>query len=142
MRKILVAIDGSDTALRALDFAVKQAGYAPKAELHVLTVRPPASTYSAWEIYVTAERIEEVATGRARDVLDAAAGHLKDSGCAFALEQLEGEPAEVITRRAGELGCESITMGSRGHGAFGILIMGSVAQRVVHQATVPVTIVK
>jgi nucleotide-binding universal stress UspA family protein len=142
MRKILVAIDGSDTALRALDFAVKQASLAPRAELHVLTVRPPASTYTAWEIYVTAERIEEVATTRARDVLEAAAGQLKGSGCVFTLEQLEGEPAETITRRAGELGCESITMGSHGHGTFGILFMGSVAQRVVHHATVPVTIVK
>jgi nucleotide-binding universal stress UspA family protein len=91
---------------------------------------------------VTAERIEEVATARARDVLEAAAGRLKDSGCVFTLEQLEGEPAETITRRAGELRCESITMGSHGHGTFGILFMGSVAQRVVHHATVPVTIVK
>jgi nucleotide-binding universal stress UspA family protein len=142
MRKILVAIDGSETALRALDFAVKQATLEPKGELHVLTVRPPASTYTAWEIYVTAERIEEVAAGRARDVLDAAAQHLKDARCAFTLEQLEGEPAVVITQRAAELGCESITMGSHGHGTFGILFMGSVAQRVVHHATVPVTVVK
>jgi nucleotide-binding universal stress UspA family protein len=142
MRTILVAIDGSDSALRALDFAVKQASHAPKAKLHVLTVRPPATTYSAWEVYVTADRIEEVATARARDVLESAAAHLKDSGCKFELEQLEGETAETITRRADELGSESITMGTHGHGTFGILFMGSVAQRVVHHANVPVTMVK
>lgn len=142
MRTILVAIDGSESALHALDFAVKQANYTPNARLHVLTVRPPASTYTAWEIYVTAERIEEVASARARDILDAAARRLKDSGCKFQLEQLEGEAAEAITHRAEELGCESITMGSHGHGTFGILFMGSVAQRVVHHATVPVTVVK
>ena len=142
MRTILVAIDGSDSALRALDYAMKQAGLAPKAKLHVLTVRPPANTYTAWEVYVTAERIQEIAIARARDVLEAATARLKDCGCEFEIEQLEGETAETITRRADELHCESIAMGTHGHGTFGILFMGSVAQRVVHHANVPVTMVK
>ena len=68
MRRILVAIDGSETALRALDFAVQQARYAPAAELHVLNVQPTPSNYTAAEIYVTAERIREVAAeARSRD---------------------------------------------------------------------------
>lgn len=142
MRRILVAIDGSDCALRALDFAVQQARHTPPGELHVLTVRPPASTYTAWEIYVTAERIREVAVGRADDILKAADGRLKKAGSRYQLEQLEGEPAETIARRAAELACESIIMGTRGAGQLGILMMGSVAQRVVHHATVPVTLVK
>ena len=104
MRKILVAIDGSEGARRALDFAVRQATYAPPAQLHVLTVRPPASTYTAWEIYVTAERIQEAGVARARDVLDAAAKQLEGSGCSYSLELLEGEPAETIARRATDLG--------------------------------------
>ena len=33
-------------------------------------------------------------------------------------------------------------MGTQGHGALGILFMGSVAQKVVYRATVPVTVVK
>jgi len=142
MRRILVAIDGSDTATKALDFAVQQARGTPQAELHVLTVRPPASSYRAWEIYVTPEHIEQVATGRARAILDAAAGRLKGADCRYELEQLEGEPAETIARRAADLGCESITMGTHGLGSIGVLFLGSVAQRVVHHATVPVTLVK
>lgn len=142
MRKILVAIDGSDTSLRALDFAVQQARLAPAAELHVLTVQPLASTYTAWEIYVSAEKLREISTTRARGILDAAAGPLQASGCKYALEQLEGDPAETIAARAAKLGCESITMGTRGAGQVSVLVMGSVAQRVVHHATVPVTLVK
>jgi nucleotide-binding universal stress UspA family protein len=142
MRKILVAIDGSDTALRALEFAVQQAQHAPPAELHVLTVQPTLSNYTAAEIYVTAERIKKAATDRANAVLKAAAERLEPSGCSFKLEQLDGEPAETITQRAAELGCESITMGTHGLSSLGILLMGSVAQRVVHHTTVPVTLVK
>ncbi len=142
MRRILVAIDGSDTALRALDFAVQQARYAPAAKLHVLNVQPTLSNYTAAEIYVTAERIHQVAAERARAILAAAAERLQDVGCNFELEQLEGESAEAIARRAAELSCESIIMGTHGLTSFGILFLGSVAQKVVHYATVPVTLVK
>ncbi|HEX5650647.1 MAG TPA: universal stress protein [Steroidobacteraceae bacterium] len=142
MRRILVAIDGSDTALRALDFAVKQASCAPAAKLHVLNVQPTLSNYTAAEIYVTAERLHEVAVERARAILEVAAGRLKSVDCSYELEQLEGDVAETIARRAAELGCESITMGTHGLGSFGILFLGSVAQRVVHHTTVPVTLVK
>jgi nucleotide-binding universal stress UspA family protein len=123
MRRILVAIDGSETALRALDFAVQQARRAPAAELHVLTVQPTLSNY-------------------ARAILEVAAERLQAAGGRFELEQTEGDAAETIARRAAELDCESITMGTHGLSSFGILFMGSVAQRVVHHATVPVTLVK
>ena len=142
MRRILVAIDGSETALRALDFAVQQARCAPPAELQVLNVQPLLSNYTAAEIYVTAERIHQVAAERARAILATAAERLKSAECIFELEQTEGDAAETIARRAAELGCESVTMGTHGLSSFGILFMGSVAQRVVHYATVPVTLVK
>ncbi len=70
------------------------------------------------------------------------AERLQAAGCRYTLEQLEGDPAETIARRAAELGCESVTMGTHGLGSFGILFLGSVAQRVVHHTTVPVTLVK
>ncbi len=114
MRRILVAIDGSETALRALDFAVQQASHAPAAELHVLNVQPTLSNYTAAEIYVTAERIHQVAAERAQAILEAAAQRLKTAGGSFKLEQMEGDAAETIARRATELGCESITMGTHG----------------------------
>jgi nucleotide-binding universal stress UspA family protein len=142
MRRILVAIDGSDTALRALDFAARQAGYAPTAELHVLTIQPATAASTAWEIYVSAERLQQIAAERSKAILEAAAERLKGASFGIKLEQLAGEPAETIARRAEELGCESIIMGTHGLGKFGVLIMGSVAQRVMHQATLPVTLVK
>ena len=142
MRRILVAIDGSDGSLRALDFAAQQASYAPTAELHVLTIQPATAANTAWEIYVTAERLKEIAAERSAQVLATAAERLKGASFSVELEQLTGEPAETIARRAEELGCESIVMGTHGLGKLGVLIMGSVAQRVLHHATLPVTLVK
>lgn len=142
MRRILVAIDGSDTALRALDFALLQAGHEPRAELHLLNVQSTVSANTAWQIYVTAERLQQMARERESGIFEAATARAKQAGCSFEFERLDGEPAATIARRAAELDCESIVMGTHGLGQLGVLIMGSVAQRVVHQATVPVTLVK
>jgi nucleotide-binding universal stress UspA family protein len=142
MRRILVAIDGSDGSMRALDFAARQASYAPAAELHVLTIQPAAAANTAWEIYVSAERLQEIAAERSRAILEAAAERLKGVNCGAQFEQLTGEPAETIADRAAELDCESIVMGTHGLGKLGVLLMGSVAQRVLHYARLPVTLVK
>ena len=53
-----------------------------------------------------------------------------------------GEPATEIVRVAQEKGVDQIVMGTHGRGAVGSLLMGSVAQRVMHLAKVPVVLVK
>jgi nucleotide-binding universal stress UspA family protein len=50
-------------------------------------------------------------------------------------------PARELLRLAKERGADAIVMGSHGRGGFGRMILGSVSQRVVHDATVPVIIV-
>jgi nucleotide-binding universal stress UspA family protein len=53
-----------------------------------------------------------------------------------------GDAAPEIARAAARMNCESIVMGSRGMGAVKSLVLGSTAMKVIHLATVPVTIVK
>ena len=50
-------------------------------------------------------------------------------------------PAREILRPAKAREADAIVMGSRGHGGFGSMFLGSVSQRVVHDTTVPVIIV-
>ena len=50
-------------------------------------------------------------------------------------------PARELLRLAKDRGADAIVMGSHGRGGFGRMILGSVSQRVVHDATVPVIIV-
>ena len=142
MRRVLVAVDGSDNALRALDFAVDLARSGPATELHVMTVRAPVRVYGEIAVYATEEHMRELASQQVQAALDTAAGRLASSDVRFTLEQVEGPPGETIARRADELGCKLIVMGTHGRGRVGSLLMGSVAQTVVHLATVPVTLVK
>lgn len=53
-----------------------------------------------------------------------------------------GSAAAAVIAPAAEHDCDVIVMGTRGMGAVGSLVMGSVAQKVVHLAPVPVTLVK
>ena len=53
-----------------------------------------------------------------------------------------GEPALEIVAFAKKHRCGSIVMGSRGHGRIAGLVLGSVAAKVLHLASCPVTIVK
>jgi nucleotide-binding universal stress UspA family protein len=142
MRKILVAIDGSDSALRALDYAQHEASLVPGTALHLLTVLEPVRVYGEIEVYVDEARMREVARQQASAGLDVAVARLGNSGIPLTSEVLEGEPAEIIAQRAAQLGCDAIVTGTRGLGRIGALLMGSVAQKVVHLASTPVTLVK
>ena len=65
-----------------------------------------------------------------------------EAGVAYTSEILIGNAAEKIVKRAEELGCDGIVIGTQGRGAIGSLLMGSVAMKVVHLTTLPVTLVK
>ena len=54
----------------------------------------------------------------------------------------QGTPADEIARIAQERGVDQIVMGTHGRGAVGRVFLGSVAQRVIHLAPMPVTVVK
>jgi len=53
-----------------------------------------------------------------------------------------GDPATEIVAAAAEAKVDMIVIGSRGLGQIGGLILGSVSERVLHGATVPVLVVR
>ena len=53
-----------------------------------------------------------------------------------------GDPARAIVKLVRKLNCDLIVMGTRGMGAVAGLVLGSVANKVVHLARTPVTLVK
>jgi nucleotide-binding universal stress UspA family protein len=142
MSNILVPIDGSDPGYRALEFAIRLSRGRRDAEIHALYVHPVIDVSGKIQIYVTLERMREMAAEQSRPILDRAAARLTEAEMRHTVEMLEGDAAEVIARRAGELDCDAIVMGSRGMGRIGNLVIGSVATKVVHLTKLPVTLVK
>jgi nucleotide-binding universal stress UspA family protein len=140
MRRILVPVDGSDTSLRGLRLAALRARET-QGEVHVLHVEPPMA-YVELRVYVVRPELEKARHEACRRVLDAAAAIMTAEGLPHAEHLEHGEVGQTIARFAAEHAIDEIVMGTRGQGALGGLLMGSVAQRVVHLAAVPVTLVK
>lgn len=124
----LVAVDGSDNALRALAHAAGQAAAMNACALHLVHVQPWLSKEAA-----EAELAHRAlgATARARATLDA-------KSLPWRLHVAMGDPAERIIERAAQLCASGIVIGSRGLNAVESLLFGSVAYKVMHLSRLPV----
>ncbi len=142
MHRLLVAFDGSDHAQRALGYALRLAKESGPIELHLLTVQPEPNVYGGIQVYITQERMEQLQRQHREDILAPAVAAAKTAGVAHQSEIIVGNPAAVIAKRAEELGCDGIVMGTQGRSAMGSVVMGSVALKVVHLTNLPVTLVK
>jgi nucleotide-binding universal stress UspA family protein len=133
--KILVAYDGSNEAKRALDWARKIGGDGP---VTVLSVAPTleGSPRIADAVDPTSDLSEH-----SRQV-DEARSSLERAGMTVETILRAGNPAEEIITTASEGSYELVLVGIRGMSAAQRFIIGSVAERVVRHATVPVLVVR
>lgn len=143
MRKVLVAFDGSDNARRALQYVidlVRDNGLA--LEVHLVNVQHEPVIYGE---YVTASMLDELnesLLAKSRSLLEEAASQLRTAGITHETHALLGNIAEQVSETVKRLGCDTVVMGTRGLGSFSGLVLGSVANRVVHEVSVPVVLVK
>jgi len=141
-KKILIPVDGSETAMRALDYAVDRLSTEPAAVALLLTVHPPVHLYGEVRMYINDDKAAQVVAQHDRKILDPAVEKLRKRNIVFTTETAEGDAAQMIIERAIKTGCTEIIMGVRGMCRFGGLALGSVASKVIHHASIPVTLVK
>jgi nucleotide-binding universal stress UspA family protein len=142
MFKILIAVDGSEHANRAIEAVATMSKSSVDVQATLLCVSPPMMAYDGY----TANTMEQIETQQKKqqdDTLREAEAHAKAHGLKVG-ESLRAKGLEVdeIIRAATELAVDQIAIGTRGMSSLGSLILGSVAQRVVHLLPVPVLLVK
>jgi nucleotide-binding universal stress UspA family protein len=142
MDKVLIAVDGSEAALRAVYFVVTQTAHNPQAQINLLNVQEPPPAQIRLESGISDEEWHVSHQEAGRRVLASAEQALEKAKRRFNSHVAIGQPVHEIVERASELGCSQIVMGTRGMSALGSLVLGSVANRVVHLAQCPVTLVK
>jgi nucleotide-binding universal stress UspA family protein len=142
MHKLLVPFDGSENAQRALRHAIAMARENGTGSVHLVHAHDVPRIYGEIAVYISPERMAELQKGESEMVLANADPLLKEAGIPYTKEALIGPVGSVIAKRADELGCDGIVMGTRGMGAVANLVLGSVATKVIHYANVPVTLVK
>lgn len=141
MLKLLIAVDGSLHARRAIETVARMARASVPLELTLLNVRP----VPGWADELPAPSLDEIeaaqASGQDRLLAEAQAQMEALELPLHAVQRAAGSPGTEIVRVARLLGIDQIVMGTHGRGSLGSLFLGSVAQRVVHLSTLPVLLV-
>lgn len=140
-KDILVPVDGSKPAMRALEHAISIAA-GTGGTIHLLNVEAPVDQFGLVPAYITVKRHREMTRERALKVLAPAVKRVTRARLRHEPHVEWGDTAEVIGRVARKSRCGSIVMGTRGLNAARSLIMGSVSMRVIQLADVPVTLVR
>ena len=141
MKNPLIPIDGSPVALRALAFALQVLRGRSDVRVHLLNVQAPRLHPWPGKL-VSPDMIAAELRSEGEKLLVQAEMMALAASVACVPEVRIGAAGEQIAAYAAEHGCDAIVMGTRGMGAVAGLVMGSVAQKVVHLAGVPVTLVK
>jgi nucleotide-binding universal stress UspA family protein len=127
--KILVPIDGSERAKRALGYA-RMIAKNTDAEITLLHVQEP-STFG-----FRPEEAKKIGS----NILSKAANQAKEEKVTQKLEL--GDPAEKIIETADKGDYDLVVMGSRGYGDIRGFLLGSVSNHVLHYAKHSVLIVR
>ena len=143
MKSVLLPIDGSPCALRAVELILaKRARYSHPEEMaiHLVNVQLP---FTVEDIrWASKEQVNEYDQGRSERETREACALLDRAGVGYTRHDLVGEAAEEIATLAETLACDQIVMGTHGRGALQGLLMGSTTTKVIHLAKVPVLLVK
>jgi nucleotide-binding universal stress UspA family protein len=140
IKKILVPVDGSEHASKAIEMAANLARQ-NDAVIHLLHVVTPLTKIpDAVHEYIRSENLHESPYFVA---LQTVGHHILESAKYEAQKKgarnvegsvLEGDPAETIINCAKEGGFDMIVIGSRGLGNFQGLMLGSVSSKVCQAA--------
>ncbi|MBC2713488.1 MAG: universal stress protein [Desulfosarcina sp.] len=135
---ILLPVDGSEHAARATAYAVKIAGLMG-ARLLLLYCHRPFPVKLGEPYFQNA--INKI-MAQANTLLEPFRSMLTEKGADFSDLIMEGPSGEKICEVARIESCEMIIMGSRGRSDLKGLFLGSVAHRVLQQASCPVLVVR
>jgi nucleotide-binding universal stress UspA family protein len=130
-RRLLVGYDGSPSSEKALERAARLA-LLGEARVTVVNVIPAVS-FGKPDPFEEMEQRRLVAEVRQK---------LVERGVEADVVGIVGDPAEELVASAREREADLILVGSRGHGAAGRLLLGSVSTGVVHRADRDVLVVQ
>ncbi|MDO9284378.1 MAG: universal stress protein [Aquabacterium sp.] len=143
MRRVLLAVDGSEGSAHALRhlLALRNELRDPEAmQLLLVNVQRPVSSDVA--SFVGSRSLNEYHHERSELALASARAALDAAGLRYETHEAVGVPGPTIAELAQAQGCDLIVMGTRGLGTHTGALLGSVAQGTVEHASAPVLLVK
>jgi nucleotide-binding universal stress UspA family protein len=140
-RVIVVGVDGSSQSHHAARLAISLARQAG-AELHLMTVvRPPEGWWGIVGSPPTSTALSKTLTDARQEILESMLEDLDMSGVEYQTVEDIGDPARMLVEYADKVSADLLLVGKRGAGLIERMVLGSVANRVVHDSPCPVLIV-
>ncbi len=138
---LVVGVDGSDASKNALRWAVEEARLrrAPLVALHAWEppiIVPDLSPAPTVDLPAVVAEAEQGATRILERTVEEVVGEV--SGVEIRPVVVEGAPAQALIDAVKD--AELLVVGSRGHGGFGALLLGSVSMQCALHAACPVVI--
>ena len=139
MPGIIVGVDGSGHSQRALEWAAKEAAIR-HTPLTVLAVHQAVHGWSGTLYFPDDEaEIQKIAEAVRAETDKVLAGLGDSRPESVTVRAVHGYPAEELINAGAD--ADMIVLGSRGVGGWSAQLIGSVASKVSHHATVPVLII-
>ena len=143
LRKVVVAIDGSETSTAALEWAAEEARERSARLVVVHAWMIPSTAYNASLPTALVATVPDLALYKrgAEGVVERALASIDVTSVSQGVETVvaRGSAPEVIIAASQE--ADLLVVGSRGRSGLGQLLLGSVSQAVVRNAGVPVVVV-
>ncbi|MGY1636091.1 universal stress protein [Geodermatophilus sp. SYSU D00742] len=139
-RRVVVGVDGSTGARAALRFALEDAARRGVPVEAVTAYRPP----EVWlDFYAVdeheADRVRTVALEKAEAFVADVLREVPQPAPEVRVRAVMGTAAEALIRES--TGADLLVVGSRGHGGFSSMLLGSVSMQCALHAPCPVTVV-
>ena len=139
--KILIPVDGSESANRAVNHVIALEKQSPGLGIHLLNVQIPVRSGHV-KMFIGEQQLNDYYRDEGNVALQTARDKLSAAGVNYKHFIGVGHLAETIVQYAKEQQIDQIVMGSRGMSALSDFVLGSIATRVIHLASVPVTLIK
>ena len=140
--KILIPVDGSANANRAVEYAIASVAWLKEApQIYLLNVQWKLASGNV-KLFIAQDTINDYYREQGNEALSDARAKLDVAGLAYGYHISVGTPAEAIVQYAREQSVDQIVMSAHGQNTLSDLLLGSVASKVVHLATTPLLLVK
>ena len=126
---------------RAWSVGVRLAEHREGHVTMVTVVRPPEGWWSVGGAPPSPEAMSIAVTRARTEILDPLASEFANAKCEVNLVEEIGDPVNVLLRVVDEVGADVLVVGRRGSSLVERLMLGSVADRLAHEAPCPVLIV-
>jgi nucleotide-binding universal stress UspA family protein len=140
--KILIPVDGSANADRAVDYVIAHADKLKIApQIFLLNVQSKLALGSV-KLLIDQETVNEYYREQGAAALAQARAKLDAVAFAYSYHISIGAPAEALVRYAQEQQVDQIVMSAHGQEKLSNFLLGSVASKVIKLSQVPVLLVK